>query len=129
MDERTPPNFFSGKEQLTPAIPQAHVLRRAFELLELDGIYCAQNVPLIYFKEVRDITPELAYRLHSQFWNHGGAPILVLVCSPPTTMAISTIASTRTGLPMRRSIPALAWTAPDTLIASIWAIPRLLARR
>jgi hypothetical protein len=79
VDERTPPNFFSCKEQLTPAIPQAHALRRAFDLLDLDGIFCAQNVPLIYFKEVQNITPALVYRLHSQFWNHGGAPILVLV--------------------------------------------------
>jgi hypothetical protein len=58
---------------------QAHMLRRAFEFLELDGVFCADNTPLVYFKKVDRIRlPEVA-RLHQKFWNHGGAPILVLI--------------------------------------------------
>jgi hypothetical protein len=59
----------------------AHVLRRAFDLLALDGILCADNTPLIYFKLVANLSLETILPLQRQFWNHGGAPILVLVSS------------------------------------------------
>jgi type I restriction-modification system DNA methylase subunit len=79
IHERGRPNFFASKNELTPSTPQAHVLRRAFDLLDLDGIFCADNSPLIYFKQVSTITTASVLQLHRQFWNHGGAPILVLV--------------------------------------------------
>ncbi|HZM89401.1 MAG TPA: hypothetical protein VFF31_22960 [Blastocatellia bacterium] len=79
VHERRPPSFFTSKEELTPSTPQAHVLRRAFDLLHLDGIFCAENSPLIYFKQVTKITMASVLKLHRQFWNHGGAPILVLI--------------------------------------------------
>ena len=58
-------------------MPHAHVLRRAFELLSLDGILCAENVPLIYFKTVGSLGLDVVLPIQRQFWNHGGAPILV----------------------------------------------------
>ena len=58
---------------------QSHVLRRAFDLLKLDGVLCAENIPLVYFKEVKRIETGEVARLHRKFWNHGGAPILVLI--------------------------------------------------
>lgn len=79
LDGRKPPSLFTSKEELKPATPQAHLLRRAFELLELDGVLCADHSPLIYFKQVKRITAEAVYKLHQQFWNHGGAPVLVLI--------------------------------------------------
>ena len=79
IDKENYPNFFSGKDDLTPSVPQAHVLRHAFDLLDLDGILCTENTPLIYFKQVEKITPDKVWKLHRQFWNHGGAPILVLI--------------------------------------------------
>jgi len=79
VDDRKPPNLFTSKNELTPATPQAHLLRRAFELFDLDGILCADHSPLVYFKNVKRITAEVAYQLHQQFWNHGGAPVLVLI--------------------------------------------------
>ena len=79
IDRRNRPNFFCGTDDLDKSVPQAHVLRHAFELLELDGILCTDNTPLIYFKLVDEIKTETVFRLHGQFWNHGGAPILVLV--------------------------------------------------
>jgi hypothetical protein len=79
LNDRTPPAFFVSKEGLGPSMPQAHVLRRAFDLLALDGILCADNTPLIYFKLVADLSLETILPLQRQSWNHGGAPILVLV--------------------------------------------------
>jgi len=79
LETRQPPGFFTSKEELNPATPHAHLLRRAFEVLELDGVLCADHSPLIYFKLIKRITAEGVYKLHRQFWNHGGAPVLVLV--------------------------------------------------
>jgi len=58
---------------------QAHVLRHAFRLLEVDGILCTDHAPLIYFKKLRRIDVSTVTRLHRDFWNHGGAPVLVLI--------------------------------------------------
>lgn len=74
--------FFTSKAELNaPGLDslQGHVLRRAFDLLKLDGVLCAENTPLVYFKEVRKIEAAEVASLHRIFWNHGGAPILVLV--------------------------------------------------
>lgn len=74
--------FFSSKAELNASgtqTSQAHVLRRAFDLLKLDGVLCTENTPLIYFKQVKRIEVEEVVRLHRKFWNHGGAPLLVLV--------------------------------------------------
>ncbi len=74
--------FFASKGELVTresAASQSHVLRRGFDLLKLDGVLCAENIPLVYFKVVKKIDTAAAARLHRTFWNHGGAPILVLV--------------------------------------------------
>jgi hypothetical protein len=76
---REPPHFFPGAASVGPATPQAHLLRRAFEALELDGVLCAGHCPLVYFKQVKRITAEKVTELHRLFWNHGGAPVLVLI--------------------------------------------------
>lgn len=74
--------FFASKAALNAPganASQGHILRRAFDLLELDGVLCTENTPLVYFKQVKQIETEEVARLHRKFWNHGGAPILVLV--------------------------------------------------
>ena len=74
--------FFSSKADLKTArleSSQAHVVRRAFDLLKLDGVLCRDRAPLIYFKRLQRIDSSEIVRLHRTFWNHGGAPILVLV--------------------------------------------------
>lgn len=73
------PGLFTSKDQLTVGVPQAHILRHAFDLLNLDGILCLENQPLIYFKEVTENQVAGSGLIHRQFWNHGGAPILVLI--------------------------------------------------
>jgi hypothetical protein len=74
--------FFASKAELNAPgtdASQSHVLRRAFDLLKLDGVLCTENIPLIYFKQMHRIEPAEIARLHRKFWNHGGAPILVLI--------------------------------------------------
>lgn len=74
--------FFSSKADLKTASPessQAHVVRRAFDLLKLDGVLCSDRAPLIYFKKVQRIDNSEVVQLHRTFWNHGGAPVLVLI--------------------------------------------------
>jgi len=79
LDARQPPNLFTSKSQITPSTPQAHLLRRAFDVLKIDGILCVDHTPLAYFKLLKRITPEIVFELHKQFWNHSGASLLVLV--------------------------------------------------
>jgi N-6 DNA Methylase len=74
--------FFANKAELVAAgtaASQSHILRRAFDLLELDGILCVESTPLVYFKQVNRIEIAEIALLHHKFWNHGGAPILVLI--------------------------------------------------
>ena len=79
LDARQPPNLFTSKSQITPSTPQAHLLRRAFDVLKVDGILCVDHTPLAYFKLLKRITPGIVFKLHKQFWNHSGASLLVLV--------------------------------------------------
>jgi len=58
---------------------QGHVVRRAFDLLKLDGVLCTENTPLVYFKQVKRVETAEVAALHRKFWNHGGAPVLLLV--------------------------------------------------
>jgi hypothetical protein len=89
LDERTAPGLFATADALGTSrnpFPQAHVLRRAFDLLHLDGVLCAENSPLIYFKQMAFLDDAKVSALHRQFWNHGGAPLLVLIA--PTEVRI-----------------------------------------
>ena len=79
ISESRPPRFFSGKDDLDSTTPQGHLIRRAFDVLELDGVLCADHSPLIYFKQLVSISVDYVFGLHKQFWNHGGAPVLVLI--------------------------------------------------
>lgn len=73
------PGFVASKDELAAKGLCSYGLRQAFELFELDGVFCSEQTPLVYFKEVDAIEPGQALRLHRRFWNHGTAPILVLV--------------------------------------------------
>lgn len=82
IDGRKPPAFFSSPREIDEAgsvAPLPHVLRRAFEELQLDGILCLEKTPIIYFRQVEQIESEEVARLHRLFWNQGVAPILVLI--------------------------------------------------
>lgn len=79
IDGRQPPNLFTSKDDISPKTPQAHLLRRAFDVLKVDGVLCVDHSPLVYFKLAKRMTSDAVYDLHQRFWNHSGAAILVLV--------------------------------------------------
>jgi len=79
IENRRPPIFYSEEAQIDDSTPQAHLLRRAFEAMLVDGVLCADNSPLVYFK-IMGLDEKKSLRdLHRQFWNHGGASVLVVV--------------------------------------------------
>ena len=76
------PAFFGSKADLDnvdETVPHAHVIRRAFNLLDLSGVLCDQAAPMVYFKVVDQIQDAKLLELHRRFWNHGGAPILAVI--------------------------------------------------
>lgn len=96
--------FFTSPSDLNTsgvATPQTYVVRRAFELLALDGVLCSETAPLVYFKRVDHIETAEVARLHRAFWNHGGAAVLVLV-APDQVHVYSSL-----------SKPRLAGKGPD----------------
>ena len=99
--------------RVAPHASQAHVARRAFDLLALDGVLCNDNAPLVYFKRVTRIDNIQIAALHRTFWNHGGAPILALI-APDQIHVYSGFV---------RPIPTIT-TAPRHIPAFVVAIQR-----
>lgn len=56
----------------------AHLLRRAWNSLELDGLYLSNRQPVLYIKTVEQCADN-ACRLHRALWNQGICPALALV--------------------------------------------------
>ena len=79
IDDARYPGFIDSASALHMDAAQSHGLRNAFELLSLDGILCSEQAPLIYFKQVGAIASDQGLGIHRKFWNHGTAPILVLI--------------------------------------------------
>lgn len=79
LQDRGAPEFFNDTAELSSLNPQAHLLQRGFVDLELDGILCAGNAPLAYFRCIEDGNAKSRQDLYRSFWNHGGAPVLVVV--------------------------------------------------
>jgi N-6 DNA Methylase len=58
---------------------QLHHIRRAFDLIELDGIFCVGNRPTIFFKNYETpVDRGEANKRQRQAWNQGTATVLVL---------------------------------------------------
>jgi type I restriction-modification system DNA methylase subunit len=106
--------FFASPSDLnTPGVDasQSHAVRRAFELLALDGVLCSETAPLVYFKRVEHIETAEVARLHRAFWNHGGAAVLVLV-APEQVHIYSSLSqplppNARSGSPILRLVESL----------------------
>ncbi|MEI6330124.1 MAG: N-6 DNA methylase [Pseudanabaena sp. ELA645] len=82
LADKQVPEFFRSFEELEAAqigISQIHVMRRAWQDLELDGILYQDKSPYIYIKEVSSIDPQETRRLHRRLWNQGIAPFLLIV--------------------------------------------------
>ena len=80
-DKETPEFFrsFNELQATQSAIAQAHVMRRAWEDLGLDGVFYQDKSPYIYFKEVSSIDNDELRELHRRLWNQGIAPFLVVI--------------------------------------------------
>jgi len=58
---------------------QAHHMRRAFQSMDLDGIFCIEGKPTVYLKNFESaLSRSQANELHKKFWNHSTATILIL---------------------------------------------------
>lgn len=75
------PNLYLSPADVTSQTPQAHVIRNAFEVLGLDGVFCTDGAPIVFFKLIESFAPDTVFDTHKRFWNHGGAPVLVLISS------------------------------------------------
>ena len=78
--------YLRNKEELIEATKRnqallgyAHDLMRAFVTLEIDGVLCIEGKPSVYLRNVRgELSRQEARALHTRFWNHGLAPVLVI---------------------------------------------------
>lgn len=99
-----PPVFFKSVEELERApqvVPQAHLMRRAFRELELDGILCIESAPAVYFKVVEQFDDGRIARLHRLLWNQGLAPVLVLIGGTEVRIYSGLVEPSNTGQPPR----------------------------
>ncbi len=81
LEKITPPTFFRSLKECSgtlPSHPYSHIMRRAWEAMELSGIYCIDDKPTIYFKEVSKFNPQEAQTLQKKLWNQGFAILLVI---------------------------------------------------
>lgn len=127
VEDAGPNTFFGSEAELNaPGVDasQGHVLRRAFDLLRLDGILCMENAPLVYFKQVKQIDVAEVASLHRTFWNHGGAPILVLI-APDEVQVYSGLVRPLARTDPSGTIPALVDTLRWTSAAIREFLPKV----
>ncbi|MGD8787555.1 MAG: hypothetical protein PVJ60_09045, partial [Phycisphaerales bacterium] len=75
------PEFFRSAEDIEKYAgrhPYSHLMRRAWEVMHLNGIFCVDDKPTVYFKEVKQINSTLLRALYQKFWNQGLATLLVV---------------------------------------------------
>ncbi len=94
LGDLVPHEFYSSKSDLERRgnpLTYAHLMRRAWEEMGLNGILCVDQKPAVYFKEVNRIDSASTRTLHKLFWNQGTAPLLVLI-SPKEVQIFSGLA-------------------------------------
>jgi len=82
LSDRRSHEFFRTLEQINSAYPipiHAHLMRRAWKEMELDGILCIERIPVVYFKEIPHPKQDELRKLQRQLWNQSIAPILVVI--------------------------------------------------
>ena len=81
LHRRGAPEFVRSEEELSGIEGlggSAHLLRRAWTGLKLDGLFLSNGQPTLYIKTVEENATE-ACRLHRAFWNQGVCPALALI--------------------------------------------------
>lgn len=94
LGDASPPVFFRSYDEIeehSGRHPYSHLMRRAWESMELCGIFCVDRKPTVYFKEVERIDSDQIRILHRQLWNQGIATLLVVV-SPKEVQVYSGLA-------------------------------------
>lgn len=82
LEDTSPPVFFASCEQIDANAsrhPYSHLMRRAWESMNLSGIFCVDRKPTIYFKEVNRIDARGIRKIHRRLWNQGIATLLVII--------------------------------------------------
>lgn len=69
----------------------SHLMRRAWEQMHLNGILCVNDIPTVYFKEVKHLDSRTQRDRYQKFWNQGLATLLV-VKSPTEVQVYSSLA-------------------------------------
>ncbi len=93
LEDRTAPELIVRREQLEPGrlrVPRAYELRRTWDALALDAVWCIADAPMVYFKSQTHFDLSAVRRMHRRLWNEGQAPILVIV-DPHSVYIISTL--------------------------------------
>lgn len=115
------PSLFLSADEVTTATPQAHVIRHGFDLLGLDGVFCTEGAPIVFFKLVDSFGLDEVLALHKRFWNHGGAPVLVLISSDRAEIYSGMSRPVR-----REDVGSIPPSLVSTLTNLITAIPEFL---
>ena len=88
------PEFFRSAEDIEKYAgrhPYSHLMRRAWEVMHLNGILCVDGRPTVYFKEVKRIDSLRQRERYQKFWNQGLATLLV-ISSPDEVQVFSSLA-------------------------------------
>lgn len=88
------PDFFRSAEDIEKYAgrhPYSHLMRRAWEVMHLNGILCVDGRPTVYFKEVKRIDSLRQRERYQKFWNQGLATLLV-ISSPDEVQVFSSLA-------------------------------------
>jgi hypothetical protein len=75
------PGLYTSKEELdevTPALPYAHTVRRAWQAMGLSGVLYTNRTPTAFFKEDIGLFDTDFRHLQRQLWNLAIVPVLVL---------------------------------------------------
>lgn len=94
LDKTSAPQLFrtiSDLDTVAEPLATAHALRRAWEAMALDGVYCSGGTPLAYFKEFPRHDAAALTKLHRAAWNSGLAPLVVAI-TPREVRVYSTLA-------------------------------------
>ena len=71
--------FFTNIDEIGVCLQGSYSIRHAFDLLDLDGVFCLEDRALIYFKFVEKISDTEIVQWQKKIWNLSGDPILVLI--------------------------------------------------
>lgn len=95
LSDRVAPEFYRNTEEISADAnnaAQAHVMRRAWADMALDGILCVESVPTVYFKTAEQPPAEELRVLQRKLWSQGVAPILIVI-TPDKAMVYSGLAT------------------------------------